>query len=112
VTKTLSDKNITTHKEKDLTDKDAYVQKLHATLDEWNAEIDTLKTKADKAEADSRVEYQKQIDNLRDKRAQAEQKLNEVREAGAGAWEDLKAGAQGAWDSMEEALKSARSKFK
>jgi hypothetical protein len=49
---------------------------------------------------------------LRDKRADAEQKLNEVREAGAGAWEDLKAGAQSAWDSMEEALKSARSKFK
>ena len=41
-----------------MTDKDAYVQKLHAKLDEWNAEIDKLKAKADKAEADSRVEYQ------------------------------------------------------
>ena len=95
-----------------MTDKDAYVQKLHAKLDEWNAEIDKLMARADKAEADSRVEYQKQIDILRDKRAHAEQKLNEVREAGSGAWEDLKSGVQGAWDSMEEALKSARSKFK
>ena len=36
----------------------------------------------------------------------------EVREAGEGAWEDLKSGVQGAWDAMEDALKSARSKFK
>ncbi len=36
-------------KEKNMTDKDAYVQKLHAKLDEWNAEIDKLKAKADKA---------------------------------------------------------------
>jgi len=32
-----------------MADKDAYVQKLHAKLDEWNAEIDKLKAKADKA---------------------------------------------------------------
>jgi cell division protein FtsB len=29
-------------------DKDAYVQKLHKRIDEWNAEIDKLKAKADK----------------------------------------------------------------
>ena len=51
-----------------MTDKDAYVQKLHAKLDEWNAEIDKLKAKADKAEADSRAEYHKQIEALREKR--------------------------------------------
>ena len=37
--------------------KDQYVQKLHAKLDEWNAEIDKLKAKADKTSAESRVEY-------------------------------------------------------
>jgi hypothetical protein len=29
--------------------KDAYVQKLHAKLDKWNAEIDKLKAKANTA---------------------------------------------------------------
>jgi uncharacterized coiled-coil DUF342 family protein len=95
-----------------MTDKDAYVQKLHEKLDEWNAEIDKLKAKADKVEADSRLEYQKQIEALRKKRKDAEIKIREVVEAGEGALEDLKTGVQGAWDSMEEALKSARSKFK
>ena len=95
-----------------MTDKDAYVQKLHAKLDEWNAEIDKLKAKADNTEADLRIEYQKQIDSLQEKRKDAEIKIGEVAEAGEGALEDLKSGVQGAWDSMEEALKSARSKFK
>ena len=95
-----------------MADKDAYIQKLHAKLDEWNTEIDRLKAKVYQAEANSQDEYQKQIETLRDKRTEAEEKLKEVREAGEGAWQDLKSGVQGAWDSMEEALKSARSKFK
>ena len=101
-----------TRKEKIMADKDAYVQKMQAKLDEWNAEIDKLKAKAAQAEADSRVEYQKQIQNLQEKRQGAEKKLAEVRQAGESAWQDLKAGAQSAWDAMEDALKSARSRFK
>ena len=92
-----------------MSSKDAYVQKLHAKLDEWNAEIDKLKAKADKAEAEKRVEYHQQIANLQEKRKDAERKVAEVREA---AWEDLKSGVQGAWESMESAIKSARFRFK
>jgi uncharacterized coiled-coil DUF342 family protein len=98
-------------KEKIMPDKDAYVQKLHAKLEEWNAEIDKLKAKADQAEADSRVEYQKQIESLQQKRKDVESKIEEIAEAGEGALEELKSGVQGAWDSMEKALKAARSKF-
>ena len=104
--------NNTLRKEKNMPDKDAFVQKLHAKLDEWNAEIDKLKAKADKAEADSRLEYQREIENLKERRKEAEEKLSEVRQAGEGAWEDLKSGVQSAWDSMEEAVKSARNRFK
>jgi uncharacterized coiled-coil DUF342 family protein len=95
-----------------MTNKDAYVQKLHAKIDEWNAEIDKLKAKVDKTEAESRAEFQKQIQNLQEKRNAAEEKIEEVRQAGEGVWQDLTAGVQLAWDAMEEALKSARSRFK
>lgn len=91
--------------------KDAYVQKLHAKLDEWNTEIDKFKAKAEKAESESRIEYQKEIEKLKERRKEAEEKLSEVRQAGEGAWEDLKAGVQSAWDSLDEAVKSARSRF-
>ena len=84
-------------------DKDAYIKKLNARLDEWNAE---------RAKAESRIEFQNQIENLHQRRREAEKKVAEVREAGEGAWEDLKSGVQGAWDAMEQALKSAGSRFK
>ena len=95
-----------------MSQKDAYVQKLHAKIDEWNAEIDKLKAKADQAEAESRLAYQKEIENLQQRRKEVEERLTKVRHAGEGAWQDLKSGAQDAWDTMEEALRSAKSKFK
>jgi uncharacterized coiled-coil DUF342 family protein len=95
-----------------MTDKGAYVKKLDAKLDEWNAEIDRLKAKADMAGAESRLEFQKEIEKLEKSRAEAEEKLADLRQAGEGAWKDLKSGVQGAWNSMEDAVKSVRSKFK
>ena len=92
-------------------DKDAYVQKLHAKIDEWNAEIDKLKAKAEQAEAESRIEYQNQIEGLQQKRKAVAERLEKARDAGEGAWEDLKSGLQSAYDAMEGALKSARSRF-
>ena len=47
-------------------DKDVYVQKLHERIDKWNAELDNLNAEADKTAAESRVEFQKQMENIRD----------------------------------------------
>ena len=92
--------------------KEAYEQKLQAKLDEWGAEIDKLKAKADNAEADAQLEYYKRIEELRTMQESATNKLAELRDAGDDAWEDLKAGIESAWDSLGSALKSASSRFK
>lgn len=92
--------------------RDAYEQKLHAQLDEWSSEIDKLKAKADNAKADARLEYRKQIEELRSMREAATNKLAELKDAGDDAWEDLKAGIEVAWGSLGNALKSAASRFK
>jgi uncharacterized coiled-coil DUF342 family protein len=91
--------------------KQTYEQKLQAQLDEWSAEIDKLKAKADKAEADTQLEYYKQIEGLRSKQEAANEKLAELKAASDDAWEDLKAGVESAWDSLGNALKSASSRF-
>jgi hypothetical protein len=49
-------------------DKDPYVQKLHAELDGWNAEIAKLKARVGQEEAESRMEYQKQLEDLQKRR--------------------------------------------
>lgn len=92
--------------------KEAYEKKLQAQLDEWSADIDKLKAKADSAEADVQLEYYKQIEELRSMQETAVDKLIELKDASDDAWEDLKAGIESAWDSLGNVLKSAASRFK
>lgn len=92
--------------------KAAYEKKLRAHLDEWNAEINKLKAKAERAEADAQLQYNEEIAKLQSMRDGAAAKLSELEAAGDDAWEDLKAGIENAWDSMAVAVKSATSRFK
>jgi hypothetical protein len=92
--------------------KEIYQQKIEAQLDAWTADIDKMKAKAEMAEADARLEYHKSIESLRQKQQAAQAKLQEFRDAGDDAWEDLKAGVELAWDSLEEAVKSAKARFR
>lgn len=92
--------------------KDAYVKKLQSKLAEWNAEIDKLKAKADSADADVQLEYYKKIEELRTMQDEANQKLDDLREASDDAWEDIKAGVDSAWDSLSRSVKSAASHFR
>lgn len=91
--------------------KEAYEKKLQGKLDEWSAEIDKLKAKADSAEADAKLEYYKQIEELQSMQDAASKKLDELKEASDDAWEDLKAGIDSAWDSLSRSIKAAVSRF-
>jgi predicted ATP-binding protein involved in virulence len=105
-------KNNTIKGEKTMSKREAYEQKLEAQLKEWKIDIDKMKAKADKADAQARLEYYKKIEELRTKQEAAQKKLTELKAAGEDAWEDLKAGIDLAWGSLGEAVKSARSRFK
>ena len=48
--------------------RDAYVEKMKANLDAWNASIDNLEAKARVAEADAQNTYNEQIEALRKQR--------------------------------------------
>jgi len=91
--------------------RDAYVEKMKAKLDEWNADIAKLEAKARQKEADAQKRYQERIASLKEKRKAVEEELDKLRRAGSDAWEDLKAGFEMAADSLGEALRSARSRF-
>ena len=92
--------------------KEAYEKKIEAQLQEWKTDIDKMKAKADKADAEAKLEYYKQIEDLRTKQEAAQEKLTELKASGGDAWEDLKSGIELAWTSLGEAVKSARSRFK
>ncbi len=92
--------------------REAYIAKLKAKLDDWNSEIDKLEAKVGKLNAESRAQYQNQLENLRSKRNDIDQKINDLKKSGESAWTDLKGGIESARKAMDEALKSAVTRFK
>lgn len=92
--------------------RDAYVEKMKAQLDEWNAEMDKLVARANAAEADMKLKYNEQIEALRKQREEANQRLRELQSASEAAWESLRAGMETAWEDMSKAVKDAASRFR
>jgi len=91
--------------------KTEYEEKLQTQLDDFSAEIEKLKSRADKTEADAEPWHHKQIEVLQEKHKMAKEKLNELKESSDDAWEDMKEGISSAWDSVSLALKSAAKRF-
>jgi len=87
-------------------------QKLQAQLDEWKAEIDKLKAKADGASADAQLEFRRQVQDLELKLEDGGNRLSELSKASGEAWGTLREGLESAWDSLSTAMAEAVSKFK
>ena len=94
-----------------MSERDAYVAKLKAQLDEWNADVKKWEAKAREAQADVRVEYEKQLEIFRRQRDQAMQQMQKVQSAAGEAWLELVRGADDAWTKAREAFAKASSHF-
>lgn len=92
--------------------KEAYRQKLQAQLKEWDAKLDQLSAKAQKATADARISYENELESLKSKRAAAQNTLEELGRRGEHAWEDMKDGAEKVWDEMSKAMEKVAARFK
>lgn len=92
-------------------DKDVYVQKLHAKIDEWNADIDRLSARLDGLEAQQRGALQKQIEDLKARCRALGQKAADLQNRGDSAWEDLKQGMEQAREALETSVQTAKSRF-
>lgn len=92
--------------------RDAYVEKMKATLNEWNAELSKLEAQAASAQADAKLRYEKQMKALREQREEARAKLRELESASDAAWQDMQRGYEAAWSSMTRAWSDAMKRFK
>ncbi len=84
-----------------MSDKELYLQKMRAQLDEWKADVDILKAKASRTSADAQLKMNKQIEMLESKIEEGKTKLSELSSASEDAWESLKEGVESAWDSLK-----------
>ncbi len=92
--------------------RDVFVKKMQAKLDEWNAEIDKLEAQSRQKEVEFQEDLQKRIEELKTKRQSTRKKLEELQSAGGSAWQDLKAGVEEAASALGQALDSARTRFR
>ena len=94
-----------------MTTRDEYVEKLKAQLDQWNAKMSAWEAKAREAQAEAKLEYEKQLEHLRAQRDAAMHQMKLVQNASLEAWQELARGAEGAWQAMRDAFEKARSHF-
>jgi hypothetical protein len=92
--------------------RDLYIEKLKAQLDVWNAEVAKWEAKTRGAQADMRIEYEKQLETFRGRRDKGLEQLRKVQAATGDAWIDLVRGADEAWAKMREAFEKAQSHFR
>ena len=92
--------------------RDAFVQKMKASMDHWNDDIDKLQSHAIRAGASARVELQKHVEDLKVKRKDFQDKLGRLNRATEEAWGTLQIGVETAWKTLDDSIQVAKTKFK
>ena len=85
-------------------DKQAYMDKIDATINQWKARADELKAKARKVEADQRIKYEKQAQYIKLKVDAIKIKKEELRNSGEQTWINLKDGIDHAIEEIKKAI--------
>ena len=93
-------------------DRDAYVEKMKAMIDQWNAEIGKLEARTREAQADAKIEYEKQLATLREQRDAAETQMDKARKASEAAWSDMQQGFVKAWEDISRAATDAMNRYR
>ena len=91
--------------------KDEYRSRLEYQMQELDAKTEELKGKAANASESVKREFDKDMSELSRQKAVLKEKLDSVKSSSAAAWEDTKAGAESAWDSVKRTYERAKSRF-
>ena len=101
--------------EKNMETKDSYLKKMKAKFDEinykWNLERNKLEAKAQLAKVEVKKNFEEKLKILHERREKMSQRLDQIDNASEEAWKDIKEGVDSAWQSLNEAIKRARSHF-
>ena len=93
-------------------EKKTYLRKMAERLEQLDAKVAELKAKAAKTGEATKAEIDKKAADLTAKQQEFRQRLQELKEAGTGKWDSLKAKAEKAQHNLEEAVAKIVAKFK
>ncbi|TVQ39161.1 MAG: coiled coil domain-containing protein [Geminicoccaceae bacterium] len=95
-----------------MSERQAYQEKLEAQLKIWEAEIDKLRAQAEKANAETKAQYFRQLDNLYAQHDEARQRYHEMVRAGEDNWREWQAKSEAAWKDIADGVKAAWDRFR
>jgi DNA repair exonuclease SbcCD ATPase subunit len=108
----LADCHITIGRSHRMDDKELYREKLEAKIKELKTRVELLEAKAAQIKAESELEFNKHLAELRQKRDALQGKLDEIKKSGGEAWQDLRSGMEKATDELKQAIDRAMDKFR
>ena len=91
--------------------KEEYQRALAAQMRELDVKIDELKAKAGRATDAVKAEFARDMEALDRQKAVLAQKMEAVKSSSASAWNDVKAGANSAMDSVKQTYEKAKARF-
>jgi seryl-tRNA synthetase len=91
--------------ERPIMNADKSVGRLEERLRHWGAKLDQLVTRADEVDAEARADYQKRLEEFREKHHAAKLKLAEVKAAGSEKWSQFKADVESSTTELEHAFR-------
>ena len=91
--------------------KEEYQGALASQMRELDAKIDELKAKAGRASDAVKAEFARDMEAVDRQKAVLTQKMAAVKSSSASAWNDVKAGANSAMDSVKQAYEKAKARF-
>lgn len=89
-----------------------FISRIKTRLDDLDREIEDLKAKAERFEAESRKEYENRLHDLRSRRRELDRKLDDLRSAGEEKWQQLKDETEHAWKALGNSFNYFKSHFK
>lgn len=91
--------------------KKTFQEKMKARMESLDSRIDVLKAKAHKAQADTKLSILNRVEGLDSERAEVNRRLEEMKEAGQEAWQDLKEGVESSVTELQKAVDQAVDQF-
>ena len=87
---------------------DAYKQKARAYLKEMKARMQIVEAHAEKAGADMKIKYQKNIDDWKSRFSDIETRLDKLSDSTGDAWKDIRSGIDSAMNELNNTIENAK----
>jgi len=90
---------------------EAYTQKTRAQIKEMKAKMQIFEASAEKAGADMRIKYQKNLDEWKSRFDDVENKLSELSNSAGDAWDDIRSSIDTAMNELSDSIETAKKQF-